>query len=230
MLRVDRLTTGYLRSPVVRDLSFDLGRGEVLSLIGPNGAGKTATLLSLSGFIGRSAGTVTVDGTVLPPGRPRRASRAGIAMIPDDRALFRTLTVTENLRLAARSKARVDEVFDLFPSLSERSRVNAGLLSGGEQQQLAIGRAMVREPRILMVDELSMGLAPVVVRELLPAIRRVADETGTAVILVEQHFQLALEISDQAIVLSHGVEALRGGAMELRQDPALLEAAYFGTE
>ena len=227
-LEVTALAAGYVGSPVIRDLSFALAPGEVLCLLGPNGAGKTTTLLALSGLLARSAGTVTVNGVALPAGRPRAAARAGLAFVPDDRSLFRTLTVAENLALAATSKSRIADVLDLFPLLRERLKVHAGLLSGGEQQQLALGRALVQDPKVLMVDELSMGLAPVIVEHLLPVIRQVADETGTAVILVEQHFRLALGISDQAIVLAHGTEVLRGATSELLAKPEQIEAAYLG--
>src|SRR3546814_507133 len=138
-----------------------------------------------------------------------------MVLVPDDRALFKTLTVTENLKLAAKDKKRVDEVLDLFPGLKERLKVNAGDLSGGEQQMLAIGRALAQQPKVLLIDELSMGLAPVIVQGLLPILRRVADELDTAVVLVEQHVSLALEMADRAVVLAHGSEVLSGSAREL---------------
>ncbi|WGL54042.1 ABC transporter ATP-binding protein [Nocardioides sp. BP30] len=228
VLDVKDLAAGYAGSTVVRDFSLALDRGQVLALLGPNGAGKTTTLVAIAGLLGRSAGTVTVDGTAVAAGRPRATARAGLAFVPDDRALFRTLTVAENLRLAATGKGRIDEVLDLFPRLRERLNVASGLLSGGEQQQLAIGRALAQDPKVLLIDELSMGLAPVIVEQLLPVLRRVADETGTAVVLVEQHVRPALAISDFAVVLAHGTEVLRGSAAELLAHPERIEAAYLG--
>jgi branched-chain amino acid transport system ATP-binding protein len=228
LLEVNDLSAGYVGTPVIRNLDLRVNAGEVLSLLGPNGAGKTTTLLALSGLLGRMSGTVTINGHHLHSGRPRAAAKAGLAYVPDDRALFRTLTVEENLKLAARGKAEIEQVYDLFPGLSERTKVQAGLLSGGEQQQLAIGRALALRPKVLLIDELSMGLAPVIVQNLLPVIRRVADENGAAIVLVEQHVQLALGISDSAIILAHGEAVLRGSAADLIANPHQVEAAYLG--
>lgn len=228
VLEVRGLAAGYVGSPVVRDLDVTLRPGEVLALLGPNGAGKTTTLLALSGLLTRSAGTAEVAGTSLAGGRPRAVAKAGLAFVPDDRALFRTLSVRENLQLAARRKGAVDEALDLFPRLKERLKVDAGLLSGGEQQMLAIGRALVQDPKVLLIDELSMGLAPIVVEQLLPVIRSVAEQTGAGVILVEQHVRLALGVSDSAIVLAHGTAVLRGSAADLLAHPERIEDAYLG--
>jgi branched-chain amino acid transport system ATP-binding protein len=228
-LECNELAAGYGAAPVVRGVSFSLEKSEVLALLGPNGAGKSTTLLALSGMIGHSSGTVSVDGQELTPGNPRRAAKRGVVLVPDDRALFTTLTVRENLRLAAHEKSSIQTVLDLFPRLGDRLAVPAGVLSGGEQQMLAIGRALVQDPKVLLIDELSMGLAPVIVEQLLPVIRRVADETGTAVVVVEQHVSLALQTADSAVVLAHGEEVLRGSAAELLADPGRIEAAYLGT-
>jgi branched-chain amino acid transport system ATP-binding protein len=228
-LECHELAIGYGAAPVVRGVSFSVEKGEVLALLGPNGAGKSTTLLALSGLLSHSAGTVTMNGQELKAGNPRRAARQGVVLVPDDRALFTTLTVRENLRLAAHDKSSIQTVLDLFPRLGERINVAAGVLSGGEQQMLAIGRALVQDPKVLLIDELSMGLAPVIVEQLLPVIRRVADETGTAVVLVEQHVSLALQTADSAVVLAHGEAVLRGTAAELLADPTRIEAAYLGT-
>ncbi|MFW0786968.1 ATP-binding cassette domain-containing protein [Gordonia sp. CPCC 206044] len=233
VLRCRDLDAGYAKGrPCVRGLDIDVHRGEILALLGPNGAGKTTGLVTLAGLLPGLGGTVEVDGKLLPPGRARAACRAGLVLVPDNRALFTTLTAEENLRLATRGRGKWtserDTVLDYFPGLANRLKVAAGALSGGEQQMLAIGRALVQHPRILLIDELSMGLAPVIVERLLPVIRQVADDTGTAVIIVEQHVGLALGIADTAMVLRHGVTVLRDDARTLAAAPELIEHAYLG--
>src|SRR6266496_2529773 len=152
LLSCSGLAAGYSGAPVVRALDLTVGAGEILALLGPNGAGKTTTLAALSGLLERTAGTVSIGGTRLRSGGARRAVRAGLVLVPDDRALFTTLTTRENLYLACRRKAKVDEVFDLFPGLADRMSVTAGVLSGGEQQMLAIGRPLVQDPKVLLID------------------------------------------------------------------------------
>jgi branched-chain amino acid transport system ATP-binding protein len=223
------LTAGYAKLAVARDFNVDLAAGRVLAVLGPNGAGKTTLLATMAGLLPRIDGDVVVDGRSLPSGRPSAASRAGVVLVPDDRALFTKLTVAENLRAAApKRSAQYDDVVDLFPALHRRWKLQAGALSGGEQQMLAMARALVQRPRVLLIDEMSMGLAPVVVEELLPVVRRVADDTDAVVVLVEQHAHLALEIADEAIVLVHGEVQLAGDAREIAGDARRLEAAYLG--
>ena len=165
----------------------------------------------------------------MTPGSPKQASRTGMVLVPDDRALFKTLTVEENLRAASGTrKPMLDSAFERFPALRQRRRVTAGNLSGGEQQMLALARAMAQEPRVLLIDEMSMGLAPVVVDQLLPLVRQIADETGAVVVLVEQHVALALEVADRAVVLVHGGVVLDEPAAVLQRDRGLLERAYLG--
>jgi branched-chain amino acid transport system ATP-binding protein len=228
MLACRDLDAGYGSLVIVRGLDLTLDRGRVLAVLGPNGAGKTTLLLTLAGLLPRIGGDVSIDGTSLPSGKPNAASKAGLVLVPDDRALFCTLTVEENLKAARAPKSDHDEVVDLFPALRDRWRVDAGSLSGGEQQMLVLARALVQQPRVLLIDEMSMGLAPVIVEQLMPIVRQIASETNTVVVLVEQHVRLALEVADEAIVLAHGRIALSGAASELAADLGRLEAAYLG--
>jgi len=223
------LMAGHGSVTVVRSLDLSLRESEVLALLGPNGAGKTTFMETLCGILPRMGGEVVLSGKTLPSGKPAAANKAGMVLVPDDRALFTSLTTRENLQIARKSGGpSVDEMIALFPALQKRLKVAAGALSGGEQQMLAVARGLVQRPKVLLVDEMSMGLAPVIVEELLPVVRRIADETRAAVILVEQHVRLALEVADQAMVIVHGDIQLSGPAKELALDPARMEAAYLG--
>ncbi|OUC80520.1 ABC transporter ATP-binding protein [Gordonia lacunae] len=234
-LQCKGLTTGYTKQrPCVRDVDLTVEPGEIRCLLGPNGAGKTTLLMALSGMLPRFGGDVAVDGTSLAGGRPRDAVRAGMVLVPDDRALFRQLSTVQNLRLAVRERSRraaaVDQVIEYFPSLEKRLKIDAGRLSGGEQQMLAIGRAIVQRPKVLLIDELSMGLAPVIVDEILDVLRRLAADTGMAVVLVEQHVHLALSVADTAAVVVHGNVLIDDSASALLAEPGRIERAYMGTE
>jgi branched-chain amino acid transport system ATP-binding protein len=228
-LAVDGLAAGYFGSPVVRDISLHVDRGEVVAMLGPNGAGKTTTLETIAGLHPPMAGTISLHGEDVSGRATHVLARDGLALVPEGRALFYGLTVSEHLRLA-RSKEGVaqDELLEMLPELKKCLDRKAGLLSGGEQQMLAIGRALVSRPRILMVDEMSLGLAPVIVERLLPILRRAATELGAAVLFVEQHVALALDIADRAYVLTHGRIVLEGPAEQLREDRELLAASYLG--
>ena len=230
VLTCEGLAAGYTKGrPVVRAFDLEVSPGEVVALLGPNGAGKTTVLLTLAGLLPGLGGTILLGGQRVRPGRARAVARSGLVLVPDDRSLFTQLTVRDNLTLARRRRgSTVDDVLDFFPALGKRLKVAAGMLSGGEQQMLALGRALIQDPRVLLIDELSMGLAPVIVEELLPTVRRMADDTGAAVVLVEQHVRLALDLADRAVVLVHGETVLSGPAARLTADPALLERAYLG--
>jgi len=213
-----------------REVDLSVDAGQVLTLLGPNGAGKTTLLLTLAGLLPALDGTVSVDGAVLKNGRPSLANAAGITLVPDDRCLFTTLSVEENLKVAASKDGPTPrDMLDVFPALEKRWELKAGSLSGGEQQMLAMARALIQEPKVLLVDEMSMGLAPLVVESLFDAVRRIAAERGCAVVLVEQHVHVALGVADRAAVLSHGAMVLDSDAATLREHPEILEQAYFGS-
>jgi branched-chain amino acid transport system ATP-binding protein len=233
LVEVVGVSTGYGGIPVVRDLDLAVNPGEVVALLGPNGAGKTTTLLTISGLLSPMVGLIRVLGQPVNGVDPSKVARRGVAHVAEDRSLFFDLTVEENIGLGVRgSRSRrtraFDKAFDLFPPLRPLTGRLAGLLSGGEQQMLAMARALASEPKVLMVDEMSLGLAPVIVERLLPIVRRIADESGTAVLLVEQHVHMALEVADRAYVLNHGRLTMSGDACDLAQNRDLLEVSYLG--
>jgi branched-chain amino acid transport system ATP-binding protein len=231
VLELDGLSAGYDGAPTVRDLTLSVHAGEVVALIGANGAGKTTTLRAISGLVKPIAGSIRLNGEDLARVSPTARARLGIVHVPDNRALFYGLTVTEHLRLAgAREREAQEAVFARFPQLRGLRDRRTGLLSGGEQQMLAIARALAQRPKVLLLDELSLGLAPVIVEHLLPVVREFADQHRTAVLLVEQHVHLALEIADRGYVLSHGELVATDDAQRLRSDSALLTASYLGEQ
>jgi branched-chain amino acid transport system ATP-binding protein len=229
VLEIRELTAGYFGIPAVREISLQVGAGEVVALLGPNGAGKTTTLSTVAGLLKPIGGEVRFDGEPIHGRAPERLARGGLTLIPEDRALFFDLTARENLRLARRGDSMEErEIIAMLPELEKCLGRRAGVLSGGEQQMLTLARGLMCRPRLLMVDEMSLGLAPVIVERLMPVLRRIADEFGTAVLFVEQHVEQALELAERAYVLVNGRIVLQGTAEELGNRRDLLEASYLG--
>jgi ABC-type branched-subunit amino acid transport system ATPase component len=231
LLEVEGLDVAYGKVKVLSDVAFRVGPGEVVALLGTNGAGKSTLLKTVSGILRPAAGTVRFGGSDIASRRPHEVVRAGLVQMPGGRGTFPGLTVAENLRVGvlaaprAERAALVDEVLDHFPVLAERRAQLAGTLSGGQQQMVALARALLGRPRLLMIDELSLGLAPVVVAELLRVIDGLRRE-GTAVIVVDQQVDLALSFADRAYFLERGRVRFEGPARDLRGRSDLLRAVF----
>jgi len=233
LLTLDRVSAGYRRLQVLHEVSMHVEQGEIVALIGANGAGKTTLLRTISGLLSVTSGSITFDGERIDGMRPERIVRRGLVHVPEGRALFGPLTVMENLEMGAYTRreraevaASLDEVFSLFPILDERRQQRADTMSGGEQQMLAIARALMARPRLLSLDEPSIGLAPNLVVQVLEAVTRIRD-TGVTVLIVEQNAAHALRISDRAYVLESGAIAVEGRGPELVDDPRV-RTAYLG--
>jgi branched-chain amino acid transport system ATP-binding protein len=215
-------------SKIVRDVDLDVPAGEVTVVLGPNGAGKTTLLEAISGLLRTAGGTIELDGHDIRKTSRYRRSRLGLGHVEQGRAIFGELTVLENVSVAARDRATVRSALELFPELEPRHDAKAALLSGGEQQMLVIARALAAEPKLLLIDEMSLGLAPVIVQRLMPRIRKLADD-GMGVLLVEQFAALALAIGDSAYVLSRGEIRHHGACSALTGQMDVLRGAYLGT-
>ena len=225
LLAVDRLRTGYAEAVVLDGVSLSLGEGEALALLGRNGAGKTTLITSLLGLTTWRAGTIRLAGRDITRLSPERRARAGIGWVPQERSIFRSLSVEENLTAILRPGPwTVTRAFELFPRLAERRRNLGDQLSGGEQQMLAIARALVLNPRLMLLDEPLEGLAPIIVEEVLTALRRILREEGLSAIVVEQKARQVLAVTDRAVILNRGTVAHEGASAELLADPQLLEA------
>ncbi|WP_353115700.1 ATP-binding cassette domain-containing protein [Microbacterium sp.] len=226
-LVLDGVTVSRGAGPVISDVSLTVRGGEVLALVGPNGAGKTSLIESVSGVTPHSAGSIALDGESI--GRLSRVARArrGIVHIEQGRAVFPSLTVRENLSLTARTPRELEAALAPFPELEKRIDSAAALLSGGEQQMVVLARAFAAKPAILLIDEMSLGLAPVVFMRLIPIVQQIA-ESGVGVLLVEQFTQLALGIAKEAAVVAGGKVSFHGTAEELQADAELLHRAYLG--
>ena len=225
-LRVDNLSVARGEATIVRRASFAVPQGEVTVLLGPNGAGKTTLLEALSGVIPAKSGSIQLgDQEISRVSRVVRA-RSGLAHVEQGRVVFPTLSAEENLRVGSRD-GNLESAFGLFPELEKRRHIQAGRLSGGEQQMLVLARAILGKPQVLLVDEMSLGLAPLVVKRLMPVMRALADG-GMGVLLVEQFAKLALSVGNGALVMNQGRLVFSGPATTLLRDPGLLQQAYLG--
>ena len=233
MLEVKDLHVSYGAIKAVQGVSFDLNEGEIVALIGSNGAGKSTILRTISGLEKAKSGSIQFLGTELTRMKPHQIAALGIAHVPEGRRIFARLTVRENLNMGANLvtdpvliKESLEKVFEIFPRLKEREKQQAGTLSGGEQQMLALGRALMMNGKMMMMDEPSMGLAPIVVDEIFEVIRKI-NAAGTSILLIEQNAFLALKTANRAYVLENGKFTMSGNADDLLKDPKVKEA-YLG--
>lgn len=234
VLKLTGVEAAYGRIQALNGIDLEVRRGQIVALLGANGAGKTTTLKSVSGLVRPHAGSITLDGRELVGMKAHDIARLGIVHVPEGRRILRGLTVRENLEVAAFSvkslslrRSRMEEVFRLFPVLQKRQSQDGALLSGGEQQMLAIGRALMQGPHVLLLDEPSMGLAPKLVVETLKIVKRLNQEEGTTILLVEQNARLALKLAHYGYVLEGGRIRMQDTAARLRDDSSIVQA-YLG--
>ena len=229
LLAVEGLTAGYGSASVLRNLDLTVEPGEMVALLGANGAGKTTALRVISGLIRPMGGTIVFDGRAVGSSTPHALARRGLAHVPEGRGIFHALTVAEHFRLGfGGRKLDPEAAYEYFPVLRPLHHRRVGLLSGGEQQMLALARVLVCDRKLLLIDELSLGLAPVIVDAILPTLRDYAKHTGAGVLIVEQHVQRVPEVADRGYVLSHGETVMAGSAAELARDRHLIMASYLG--
>ena len=235
MLNVENINVHYGAIHALKEVSFHLEENEIVALIGANGAGKSTSLNTISGLLHPTSGRVVFAGEDISATRPQEIVRKGIIQVPEGRRIFASMSVWENLEMGAFTRsnraeinARMESVFERFPRLKERRKQAGGTLSGGEQQMLAIARALMAEPRVLLLDEPSMGLAPILVEQIFDIIREI-NESGTSIILVEQNALMALSIADRGYVLDTGRVALEGSSNDLLHNPLVINA-YLGGE
>jgi branched-chain amino acid transport system ATP-binding protein len=225
LLTIDRLTAGYGEAVVLNEVSLVLPQGQSLALLGRNGMGKTTLINSIVGVTRFIGGTISLDGRELTSLRPDQRAHAGIGWVPQERNIFRSLTLEENLTAVARpGRWTVARIYELFPRLAERRRNLGNQLSGGEQQMLAVGRALILNPRVILLDEPLEGLAPILVEELLAALKRIIRDEGMSAILVEQNAQKVLGVTDRAAILERGCVVYEGLSADLLADRAVLES------
>jgi branched-chain amino acid transport system ATP-binding protein len=231
VLTLEGLTVARGGRPVVRDVSLHIDPGEVTALLGPNGAGKSSLVLAVGGVLRPDAGSVNLNGVDLCKRRPEKIRAAGVAVVPEGRRLLPELTVEDNLKVATYSLPRGEAIegmryaLEMFPELKQRLGTQSRSLSGGEQQMVVLAQALVSKPRFVLIDELSLGLAPVIVKRLIPTIEKLA-ESGMGVLLIEQFATIALGMANEAYVMGHGTIQFSGTASELKKKPELLQSAY----
>ena len=232
MLKLENIVAGYGRITALKDISLEVPQGSIVSLIGANGAGKTTTMKTIMGLVKPTSGRVIFEGQDITSRQTHQVVQNGISLVPEGRQILQDMSVYENLEMGAYTRkdkeieADIKKVFKRFPILDERSYQLGGTLSGGQQQMLAIGRALMARPKLLLLDEPSMGLAPLVVNEIFETIKEISAD-GTTVLLVEQNVRQALKIADYAYVLETGKMVLSGSADEVRHNPRVMEA-YLG--
>ena len=230
-LSLEGFTVARNGRPVVRDVNLTIPAGEVTALLGPNGAGKSSMVLGVAGVLKPESGTVRLDGEDLTARRPEKIRQAGVAVVPEGRRLLSELSVEDNIAVACYALSRADAragrewALELFPELEQRLDTSARSLSGGEQQMLVLSQALVSKPKVMLIDELSLGLAPVIIKRLIPTIRTVA-ESGVGVLLIEQFATVALGLANQVHVMDRGSIELSASANELKENPDLLHSSY----